>query len=204
LWLCAGLLSACSHQIYYPVCQPVASCKTASTVILLPEKGGKPSAVVIETAAGNGMLNQPYQTAEANGQGSIQLAATNADAVAKRYPWLMSLRPPQERRLTVFFATAKAELTPESEAELAELLKFTDQWLGSEVAVTAHSDTTGSDELNDRLSLERAQILRERFIVRGLRAELVEAAGRGKRELLVPTADGVDEPRNRRADIVVH
>jgi OmpA-OmpF porin, OOP family len=31
----------------------------------------------------------------------------------------------------------------------------------------------------------------------------IVAVGRGKREPLVPTADGVAEPRNRRVEIVV-
>jgi flagellar motor protein MotB len=34
-------------------------------------------------------------------------------------------------------------------------------------------------------------------------AELIEASGRGKRQLAVPTADGVAEARNRRVEIVL-
>ena len=38
---------------------------------------------------------------------------------------------------------------------------------------------------------------------RGLAADKVVTIGRGKRELAVPTADGVAEPRNRRVEILV-
>jgi len=206
LVVAASLLGGCasaSRRIYWPSCEPAATCKPAGTVILLPEKDGQPSAVQIHSDAGNGLLSKPYQTAETNGQGSIQLAETNAEAVGKRYPWLLSLRPPEPQHLTLYFTTGKPQLTSESEAQMQTLLAFIAKWPGSEVMITAHTDTTGSPELNDKLSLERASALCERLISHGLRAELVQAVGRGEHELAVPTADNVDEPRNRRADILV-
>jgi outer membrane protein OmpA-like peptidoglycan-associated protein len=41
------------------------------------------------------------------------------------------------------------------------------------------------------------------LVDKGAVAERVEAVGRGKRELLVPTADEVDEPQNRRVEVIV-
>jgi outer membrane protein OmpA-like peptidoglycan-associated protein len=37
----------------------------------------------------------------------------------------------------------------------------------------------------------------------GIPADRILASGRGEREPIVPTADGVDEPRNRRVEINV-
>ena len=56
---------------------------------------------------------------------------------------------------------------------------------------------------NDALALRRAETVRAMLIARGVAPENIVAVGRGKRELLVPTADGVAEPRNRRVEIVV-
>jgi outer membrane protein OmpA-like peptidoglycan-associated protein len=72
-----------------------------------------------------------------------------------------------------------------------------------EVVVIGHTDAVGSDEHNDRLSLQRAERIRAQLIALGVAPERVQAAGRGKRELLVPTADQVAEARNRRVEIVV-
>ena len=66
-----------------------------------------------------------------------------------------------------------------------------------------HTDTVGADTFNDRLSLARAQRMRELIVGMGIPSERIEAAGRGKRELLVPTGDNVAEPRNRRVEINV-
>lgn len=203
--LLAVSLAGCSASkaVYWPRCEPASACKPAGTVVLLPEKGGKPTAVTLESGSSSGVLNHPYQTAEVNAQGSLQLAETNEAEVKRRYPWLLKLRPPEPRSLTVYFSKGNPHLTADSEADLDALLSFVQQWPGSEVHITAHTDTTGSDELNDRLSLERANTLRDQFIGQGLRAELVNAEGKGERDLLVPTADEVDEPRNRRAVITV-
>jgi outer membrane protein OmpA-like peptidoglycan-associated protein len=56
---------------------------------------------------------------------------------------------------------------------------------------------------NDALSLKRAKVVSQLLVDKGAVAARVEAVGRGKRELLVPTADEVDEPQNRRVEIVV-
>ena len=46
-------------------------------------------------------------------------------------------------------------------------------------------------------------LVRELLIAQGFKPELIEAVGRGEREPVVPTEPNVDEPRNRRAEIIV-
>jgi len=70
-----------------------------------------------------------------------------------------------------------------------------------EVVVTGHTDRVGNDTENDRLSLERAGVMRARLVAAGVPAERITMAGRGEREPLVPTADEVSEPRNRRVEV---
>ena len=67
--------------------------------------------------------------------------------------------------------------------------------------VIGHTDTVGSRESNDELSRQRAASVRAMLIEAGFPADKMEIAGRGERELLVPTANEVDEPRNRRVEI---
>ena len=69
--------------------------------------------------------------------------------------------------------------------------------------VIGHTDTVGSLAYNDKLSLARAERLRDMLVELGIPAERIHVAGRGKRELLVPTEDNVSEPRNRRVEINV-
>ena len=73
----------------------------------------------------------------------------------------------------------------------------------SEVMVIGHTDRVGNAELNDKLSLTRAQLIRNLLIESGVAEDKLEAIGRGERDPLVPTADDVDEPKNRRVEINV-
>jgi outer membrane protein OmpA-like peptidoglycan-associated protein len=71
------------------------------------------------------------------------------------------------------------------------------------MVVTGHTDSTGALAANDTLSLSRAKVVAQLLVDKGAVASRLEAVGRGKRELLVPTADEVDEPQNRRVEIIV-
>ena len=69
--------------------------------------------------------------------------------------------------------------------------------------VTGHTDTLDSGASNDALSLRRAKSIRELLIERGLIPDLVRAVGRGERELLVQTDDGIRNAKNRRVEVTV-
>lgn len=66
-----------------------------------------------------------------------------------------------------------------------------------------HTDAVGSHQYNDALSVQRAERMRDDLVKRGIPVERIRVEARGKRELRVPTADGVAEPRNRRVEISV-
>ena len=72
-----------------------------------------------------------------------------------------------------------------------------------DVLVIGHTDTMGEALANDELSAQRAERVKGFLIGIGIPGERIRIAGRGERELLVPTADEVDEPRNRRVEINV-
>jgi outer membrane protein OmpA-like peptidoglycan-associated protein len=72
-----------------------------------------------------------------------------------------------------------------------------------ELTVAGHTDSLGTDQYNDALSLRRAERVRGLLVARGISPASIVAVGRGKREPLVPTPDGVAEPRNRRVEITV-
>jgi outer membrane protein OmpA-like peptidoglycan-associated protein len=74
---------------------------------------------------------------------------------------------------------------------------------GSDILVIGHTDRVGQQAENDRLSLMRAERLKAELVAQGIAAGRIQAAGRGEREPLVLTDDGVDEPRNRRVEINV-
>ena len=69
------------------------------------------------------------------------------------------------------------------------------------INLVGHTDTSGSRAYNQKLSMQRANAVRDALIQRGVDGSLLSVNHRGEEELLVDTADGVREPANRRTEI---
>lgn len=186
-----------------PALLSLAACAPATRVVLLPQEGVPTAAVTVQARQGQVVLDQPYAVAEVASSGSVDTAQTDAQQVEKRYGQLLSVQPAAEQRFTLLFMPGGAQLTPESSAALADVLARATERPGGEVIIIGHTDRVGSVESNDTLSLQRAQAVRQLVIDRGFDPNRVEAVGRGEREPVVQTADEVEEPKNRRAEIVV-
>jgi outer membrane protein OmpA-like peptidoglycan-associated protein len=72
------------------------------------------------------------------------------------------------------------------------------------IDVTGHADRSGSNAYNLRLSNRRAEAVRAELQRLGIAANEIAVRGRGEEDPLVATPDGVREPQNRRAEIVLN
>lgn len=190
------------------LCALLGACSTPATrVVLLPQQDGSPSAVVVRSTAGSETLtlSQPYQRATLPEGSTAAPVLDQADPaqVRKAHPALFDLVPPAVQLYTLYFVTGGATLTAESQQQLPEVLNAATARPGADIIVTGHTDTQGSGPNNDSLSLRRAQEVQQMLVQRGFSMQRIEAAGRGERDLIVPTADEVNEPRNRRVTVEV-
>lgn len=196
IFLAAGLLLAAW----------LTACSSAGTrVVLLPQANGQPSSVIVHAAGGELALTRPYQRAvtRLDSRDAPQLDDVDAARVQAAYPLLFQLEPPPPVRYTVYFVAGGTVLTLESVQVMHAALADAQGRSGGDIVITGHTDTKGSGTVNDELSAQRAREVRQLFIDRQFPAARIESAGRGERELAVPTADEVDEPRNRRVVIEV-
>ena len=114
----------------------------------------------------------------------------------------MAMARPDALQFVVYFNFDKSELTPESQAVVAEAQAAAKK-LGGKVDVAGMTDTVGSDEHNDMLSELRAGAVSKALSAGGVSASKISTEAYGQRNLAISTADGVNEPKNRRAVIVV-
>ncbi|MEO8082152.1 MAG: OmpA family protein [Caldimonas sp.] len=101
----------------------------------------------------------------------------------------------------ISFDTGSYAVRPELKHVLDQ---FADTLVGdpaSRVSVVGHTDSTGSDQTNERLSVERAQSVRDYLAGRGVSPLRIETSGHGERDPIADngTADG--RARNRRVEI---
>jgi outer membrane protein OmpA-like peptidoglycan-associated protein len=102
----------------------------------------------------------------------------------------------------VFFDFNKSDLTPQAQQIVDQAASNAGSAHVTRLTVTGHTDTVGSDAYNMRLSRRRAESVAARLEKDGIPSSEIEIVAKGKRDLLVPTADGVREPQNRRVQIV--
>lgn len=185
----------------FVLCLLLGAC-ASERVVLLPSTDGSPGKVIVRDAAGERVLEQPY-AATARRLGINRPTVTEAAQVEVRYGETLRALPPRPTSYTVYFETGTDTMTPASAQAFVGVKREIAERPAVEVMVIGHTDRVGSPAENDPLSRQRAEVIRDQLVAEGVAPEKLEVAGRGEREPLVPTADEVDEPRNRRVEISI-
>jgi outer membrane protein OmpA-like peptidoglycan-associated protein len=172
-------------------------------VVLLPNADGSRSAVVLKTAAGEQVLDQPYEGARISSSGKVTANRETAESVQTRYGQTLAAQPKRPASYMVYFLSGNNEITSESAAAIEQMKADMKSRTAPQITVIGHTDRVGSVEANDALSLKRAQLMRDMLIAGGIPEAQIEASGSGEREPLVKTDDEVAEPMNRRVEINV-
>ena len=170
------------------------------TVTVLPSADGHVGTVVVQRGETQQVLHQAYATSTS---GHTELSVLSLEAVQSTYGRALHALPALPATFLLYFITGTDELTQESKLELDKVLTAMRARPLPDVLVIGHTDTVGEADNNDRLSAQRAETVKGFLVGIGIPAERIRTAGRGERELLVPTDDNIDEPRNRRVEINV-
>jgi outer membrane protein OmpA-like peptidoglycan-associated protein len=103
----------------------------------------------------------------------------------------------------VLFDTGKHDLRPEARERLARLSGIVLAHPALNLEVEGHTDSTGGDELNQRLSEQRAGTTREYLIQQGLAENHVTAKGYGKTTPVADNSTAQGRQQNRRVELIV-
>ena len=116
----------------------------------------------------------------------------------------MAASPARPVSFLLYFSVGGTRLNAESEGQVAKILAEIAARPAADISVIGHTDTTGSNEDNEKLSLDRARAVAE-LIGRShrLATDKVAVEFHGKRNLLVATPDNTPEARNRRVEVTV-
>ena len=71
------------------------------------------------------------------------------------------------------------------------------------VTIIGHTDSTGSDAINNPLSFDRANAARDYLVARGVASQRIATDGRGSREPVADNATAQGRSKNRRVEIYV-
>ena len=182
----------------------VACAGPRESYVLLPDAQGEAGSLRVKARDGSQVqLAGAYAAASGRG-GQVQVGERmSAQAVEANFGAALSARPLAPLRFILYFNEGSDELTAVSKDELAGVLAEVRKRPAPDVIVVGHTDRVGALLDNDRLALRRAEKIRQLLIAEQLPADSIQAAGRGEREPLVPTADEVAEAKNRRVELIV-
>lgn len=108
-----------------------------------------------------------------------------------------------EDKVVVYFTPDGTTLEPGAAAKLNKLVLNLKALEGYDLQINAHTDTVGDMDANLELSRNRAVVVRDELVKRGIDRAMVRLFGFGETDLAVKTADEVREPKNNRVEIIV-
>lgn len=121
-------------------------------------------------------------------------------------PPVAKVEPPAPQRVRLaadaLFDFDKAVLKPEGKLML-DALAATLQGESANIVITGHTDARGSDQYNDRLSMQRANAVRAHLMLAGIDGLRMVPIGKGKREPVCTENTETCHATNRRVDVKI-
>jgi outer membrane protein OmpA-like peptidoglycan-associated protein len=175
-----------------------------AVVVLLPDpEDGTVGRIVVSNPKGSTDLASARASARVTMTRAPRIRTLNESDVNRLFGEILATLPPPPRHFTLPFRFDSEELTDEGKRRVPDVLQAVKSYPVPEVVVIGHTDTTGTPQSNAELGLRRANAVRTLLAQAGLNESAIDVRSHGEAELLVPTADGVFEPKNRRVEITV-
>ena len=143
-------------------------------------------------------------------------ASNNAGLIGLRYAFNAAPPPPPPpapvatppvapaRTYLVFFDWDRADLTTRARQIISEAAQASTRVQTTRIEVNGYTDLSGTAAYNQRLSIRRAESVEAELVRDGVPKGEIGIHGFGESNPLVPTAQGVREPQNRRVEIILH
>jgi outer membrane protein OmpA-like peptidoglycan-associated protein len=118
----------------------------------------------------------------------------------------MTQEPMVIEHVTLHFAFDfnSSDLDEPTEAFLDQLAETLRQDENLRLDIEGHTDNVGSDKFNLRLSQKRAEVVKALLVKKGIKAERLNAAGKGMHEPLNDNLTDEERAKNRRVEITVY
>jgi outer membrane protein OmpA-like peptidoglycan-associated protein len=176
-----------------------------STFVLIPEPDGSVGTIAVSNQAGSQTIDQPNQATDVASASEAPRPPTTLSAAQISKTWGSAIKagPRDPKHFLLYFVSGTDQLTKESQALIPEIFTSIKEFPAAEISVVGHTDTVGSEADNAALAMQRAETVRDLLVKDGLDPKMIEVDSHGEKNLLIPTPDNTDEPRNRRVEVTV-
>ena len=103
----------------------------------------------------------------------------------------------------VLFASGQADLKPGATARLGKLTTFLNKYGDRTVTIEGHTDSVGSDSLNQALSQHRSESVKAYLVSQGIASARISATGMGESLPVASNGNAAGRQQNRRVEIII-
>ena len=173
-------------------------------VVLLAEDDGSTGAVIVSSGDKSLRLDQAGQATGFDDKNPLSQAyLVTQDKIAALFGDALAAQPMPPRHFLLYFRNDSNELVPESAASLPSILEEIKHRPAPQIVIIGHTDTAGAASYNQQLGFQRAQLIYEAIVGIGANPSQITIESHGESNPIMPTADNVHEPKNRRVEVSV-
>lgn len=175
------------------------------TTVVLLENDAVHNAVEVTTKEGSVVIDQPYYytTLVAPNKHPAVVQKADPDLIRQKYATVLNVLPEKAVSMLFYFEPGTAEITQDSKNQVEALITLIEAREPASVDIIGHSDRAGDAGKNYELALERAHAVEKFLLERNVKLEHSSVVSYGESDPIIPTEDGVSEPKNRRVEIIV-
>ena len=199
LTLCAGIV--------------MAGCNNLAKGTAIGAAGGAVLGAVVGKLAGNTVVGAAVGTAVGAGTGALigkHMDKVKAEAEAVKNAQVETITDAnglQGVKVTfdsgILFATNSSNLNTASQNTIKQIADVLKQNSDVDVAIFGHTDNTGSDAINDPLSLKRAQAVEKSLKSQGV-TNIKRVEGQGSKNPVADNATAEGKKQNRRVEVYMY
>ncbi len=181
----------------------LVACANEPYVVLLDNPDGTTGKILVDTANGPTVLEKTKQAISMKDTSGKTFTVSDAQLTTD-FGSTLAASPMNPKAFLLYFETGSSALTKASQDTIPVILAEIKKHPAPDISVIGHSDTMGNDELNEKISFERADAIGKLIQQESkLPVDKVFIESHGEKNLLVKTPDDTDEPRNRRVEVSV-
>lgn len=183
----------------------MTACGPKNIVVLVPDPDGAVGRITVSNPAGSVEIdaaNQATTISDADTAPSKPKALASKE-IDRLFANVLMNQPAPPVHYLLYFERGSTQLRADSLALLPEVIATIQDRGAEHISVVGHSDRVGDKRYNLDLSRRRAAAVMQHLVRRGIPEAFIATISHGEENPIVPTADNVAEPKNRRVEIVV-
>ncbi len=183
----------------------LVGCAPKAVVVLMPDAEGKVGVIEVATKGGTKTIKDAGYGVhiESTESAPSEPAKMEEKKINKLFGAAIAIQPILPKQYNLYFISGEAQLTSESKSMLPQIIAEIKVRPTVDISIIGHTDRVGTNEYNYKLSYERAKLMYDILVSEGLPAGSIDVTSHGEENPLIPTADDVPEPKNRRVEVTV-